>query len=214
MYTYTKASLLLGIFYIITEFQIKLCNPEYSCYSISLQNSNFSLFKKQLQKDPVYNNKEIVKAYLLALKRFDHLKMKSWLHPSMNYPDSLMKDYREFEKNMDTKWSYKILRLKDDSVFVRLSESNFFYDCLGVGNRIQNLVYVIKDHLIFNILTLSIYPSHDDYSKTINKFTHWLNESPFNENQTLLNNGNLVYNGRTALILKPLLKKWKKLQFE
>jgi len=155
-------------------------------------------------------NKKIVIAYLNALKNFDHLKMKSFIDSSMPFPDKTMKGYRDFEKNMDTRWQYRVLRANGDSVFAEEKEENMLYDCLGVGERVQVYCYLVKDSLIFNTVQISMHHLHGEYKPAYTRFLNWLKGTDAKNDSLLLQNNALIFDGESAVRMKPWLRKWKK----
>ena len=47
------------------------------------------------------------------------------------------RDMRAYERAAGTRWGYTIDSVQGDSAFATLTESNEFYDLLGVGPRTQ-----------------------------------------------------------------------------
>ncbi len=181
-------------------------NRNYFCPSQQISfNAGVSFFDTT-------TNKKIVSAYLSALKNFDHQKMKTFIHSSMSFPDKTMQGYRDFEKNMDTKWSYTIIRANEDSVFAEENEDNIFYDCLGVGERLQTYCYLLKDGLIFQTVQISMHHLHGEYRPALTKFISWLQNTDAGDDSLLLKNNNLVFDSTSAIRMKPWLIRWKKLQ--
>ena len=156
-------------------------------------------------------NKKVVTAYLSALENFDHQKMKSFYHPSMTFSDKAMKGFRDFEKNTDTKWQYKILRADEDSVFAEEKEDNIFYDCLGVGERTQVYCYLLKDDLIFQTIQISMQHQYGEYKPAYARFLHWLQDSPAKQDSLLMKNNSLIFDSASAIRIKPWLMRWKEL---
>ena len=156
-------------------------------------------------------NKKIIAAYLSALKNFDHQKMKSFNHPSMPFSDNAMKGFRDFERNTGTKWHYRIVKANEDSVFAEEKEENLFYDCLGIGERTQVYCYLLKDGLIFQTIQISMHHLHGEYKPAYARFLSWLQSSPAKDDSLLLKNNNLVFDGNSAVRMKPWLMRWKQL---
>lgn len=182
-----------------------------SCLSLSLCLVNFHSAGTNVNWSDTSTNKKIVYAYLSALKNFDHAKMKTFIHPSMLFPDSKMKGYRAFEKEMRTVWIYTILKANEDSVFAEETEDNIFYDCLGVGARYQEYCYVLKDGLIFLTIQINMHHIHGEYKAAYARFLNWLLKSPAKNDSLLLRNEDLIFDGESAIRMKPWLQQWKRL---
>jgi hypothetical protein len=173
--------------------------------------SIWNVFGQQGHAYDTVANKAIISKYLYALKTFDHERMKIFNHFERPWRDSLMRVYREFERKTYTKWTFKILRANRDSVFVVEKEASLFYDCLGIGTRTSIDCYILKDRLIKGDITISMHHEHGEYKQAKANFIKWLMGTTAKNDPLIINGEDLVYNGASAVKLKPWLLKWRKM---
>jgi len=156
-------------------------------------------------------NKKIIAGYLHALKTFDHEATRTYNHPSKPFAEEKMKGYRDFEKNTNTRWRFRIVRSSKDSVFVYERESNLFYDALGVGERVQLYCYILKDGLIYQTARINMHHRKGEYRPAYARFLAWMQQSGAQKDTSLIKNDDLVFDGSSAIKMKPWLRKWRKL---
>ena len=165
--------------------------------------------------------REVLSSYLKALKSLDHDGMeRHWAEKvTTRYRDGseevldreFSRKMRDFEREMKTVWSYKIMEVTGERVTVRLIESNDFYDLLGVGRRTQIAIYYVRDGKIFRDEDGG-YQRHQygDFATRYASFKTWLTKTPAAQDPQIMQGQSLVWDAKGAKALRPWLKRWRK----
>ena len=145
----------------------------------------------------------VVRGYLLALQALDSMKMNQYLaNPTAN------SDMRAFERGTHTKWTWKIHRIEGSEVVVDETESNAFYDALGVGKRFQTCVFTVRYGRIIRLDVSGMRHVRGNYRGAYAKFLEWLKSQPDANDPRLLQDGDLRFTAESARVMKPWLKRY------
>jgi hypothetical protein len=161
---------------------------------------------------------ETVRQYLDALARLDHDAMVAVLadDATLEYPGSAsapfdraaMRNYRDFERGMDTTWRYEILGVSGDRVTARLEERNQFYDLIGSGRRTQVEVYVANGGRVRSRTALLSVQEHGVYQDALDAFKAWMARQPGATSPGLFDGKVLTFDKRSAPRMLPWLRKY------
>jgi len=164
--------------------------------------------------------REVVSGYLDALRALDQARMDSHCAPDVvsiaadgsqrRRDAAAARDMRDFERGMNTVWTYRIVCVDGERVTVDLSEQNDFYDRLGVGRRTQREVYVVRDGLVRRIETSDVRHERGDYRAEYARFKAWLLSTPATADARLVHEGGLRFDAESAKAMSPWLEKWSR----
>ena len=118
-------------------------------------------------------------------------------------------DMRAFERVMHTRWNWRISQVVGNDVTVELTESNDFYDALGLGQRSQTTVYSVERGKIFRTETTNIrHARGGEYRPALAKFMDWLMAKPAAGDVRIVRGRELVFDAGSARALRPWLKRY------
>lgn len=145
----------------------------------------------------------VVRGYLDALRSLDSAKMNGFLAER-----TANADMRAFERGTHTRWSWKIRSIDGGEVVVDETESNDFYDALGVGKRLQTCVFTVRDGKIVRSDVSGMRHVRGNYREAYARFLEWLKMQPDVDDSRLLRDGDLRFTAESARAIKPWLKKY------
>jgi hypothetical protein len=160
----------------------------------------------------------VVCPYLEALRSLDHDAMVRSLSPEVRsvnvageeraFDSEFMRQMRGFERSVHTQWTYQVDSVERDSVLVTLTETNDFYDLLGLGPRHQTERYTVQDGRIVRMATLSLRHENGDYALTFAGFRDWLMHTDAARDPALVRGGRLLFTEESGRRLLPWLERW------
>ena len=126
----------------------------------------------------------VVCPYLEALARLDHDAMAKLWAPDVVSIDrdgdphpvqpAFARDMRGYERAAGTRWGYTIDSVHADSAFATLTESNEFYDLLGVGPRTQREIYVTGGGHVRIMRAVTMEHPGGDFDSVYSAFKRWV----------------------------------------
>ncbi len=164
------------------------------------------------------NPKRVISSYLKALKSLNHDRMNQYWAEEviLRSPNGsertldreFMREMRDFEREMNTLWSYRIKQVAGERVTVEMMEKNDFYDLLGVGKRTQVEVYFVRGGRIYRSETSNITQENGEFGSSYERFKEWLSKSAAAQDGRIMREGHLIFDGESAKRLRPWLKLW------
>ena len=158
--------------------------------------------------------------YLQALERLDHEAMAVHWAPDVTTggPDGearpvqpgFARDMRAYERAVRTRWGYSIDSVRGDSAFATLTESNEFYDLLGVGPRTQSEVYVVRDGRIRSMWGVSETHPGGDFDSIYLAFKRWVIDTAKVRDPVLVGDGVLRFTAKSAAPMRKWLDAWRR----
>jgi hypothetical protein len=119
--------------------------------------------------------------------------------------------YREFEAATHARFTYQIRSITGDTADVFETESNDFYKVLGNETHESHWAYRFREGLIYEEIQLS--PPNDEYLKAYRALRAWIHRANPEVFKTVTSeDGNLVFNGRTAAAIMSLAREWRDTQ--
>jgi len=162
----------------------------------------------------------VVASYLDALAALDQNRMDSYCAPDIAWIGAdgserkvdakSRRDMRDFEREMRTTWTYRILSVESGRVTAELFEQNDFYDLLGVGPRSQDEVYAVEGGLIRRMETRDVHHEHGDFQAEYARFKKWLLSTPAAKDPDLVHDGGLLFDAKSAKPMRRWLEKWSR----
>jgi len=165
--------------------------------------------------------RQVVRGYLDALRDLDQDRMDAYCAPDLVWvgadgserkpPDAAAaRGMRDFEREMKTVWTHRIVAVGGEWVTVEMTEKNDFYDLLGVGRRTQREVYFVRGELIHRIETREMRQERGDYRTEYARFQDWLLSTPAASDPNLVRDGGLRFDATSARRMRPWLEKWRR----
>jgi hypothetical protein len=96
---------------------------------------------------------DVTTEYLEALRRLDHAAMERLSEWTPDERDRAAA-FRDFERVTQAKWTWRIIAVDADAVYVLETEDNDYYDLLGAGSATQIVVYHVGEGRIRSSDTL------------------------------------------------------------
>lgn len=203
---------------VIPDYPVKYSIDEWLAGKDKELELAIKLAREQQSTSP--SPREVVTSYLKALKSMDHDGMERHraekvIQKNREGEEEILdrefsRKMRDFEREMKTVWSYKIMDVTGEGVTVRLVESNDFYDSLGVGKRTQTVVYYVRDGKIYRDEDGGYQrDEHGDYRTRFMSFRAWLIKTPAAQDPQIMEGQSLVWDGQSAKALRPWLKRWR-----
>lgn len=159
-----------------------------------------------------------VRTYLDALSRLDHDGMLAVMdegctaqllsEPPEKIDRETMRRYRDYERGVDTKWSYEVLGVHGGEVTVLSRETNAFYDLIGVGTRSIVEIYTVANGLVRARRTLLSVQAQGDYQAALDAFKAWMARQPGATAPGLFDGRYLTFDGQSAPRMLPWLRKY------
>lgn len=160
----------------------------------------------------------VVCPYLEALRALDHDAMaRSWSPDARSVnaageerpvdPEA-MRQMRGFERSVHTQWAFEVASAEGDSVVVNLTETNDFYDLLGLGPRHQTERYTVRDGRIVSMKTLQLRHENGDFALTFAAFRDWLMHTDAAHDRALVRDGRLLFTAESGRRMLPWLERW------
>lgn len=146
----------------------------------------------------------VVRGYLRALQALDSAGMNRYLENRTANPDM-----RAFEREMHTKWAWRIRSIEGSTVVADETEANDFYDALGLGKRFQTCVFTVQADKILQLDVSDIRHERGNYREAYASFLDWLKAQAGANDPRFLRNADLRFTGESARALKPWLKKYR-----
>ena len=169
--------------------------------------------------DPAFSpTLRVVCPYLEALARLDHDAMAALWAPDVVIIDTdgdvrpvqpaFARDMRAYERAAGTRWGYTIDSVQGDSAFAMLTESNEFYDLLGVGPRTQREIYVASGGRIRIMQGLTMEHPGGDFDSIYTAFKRWVIDTAKVRDTVLVGDGVLRFTAASAEPMRRWLKTW------
>lgn len=115
----------------------------------------------------------------------------------------------EFDAATNSRLSVSDVRVKGDTVFCKLTESNDFLRLAGVKDALYHTTFFFKDRKIVRIIKAQSMESRTEVKTAFKPFTKWASEKRFPEWARLTMNGEFKYGYEGAEGWITLLKEWK-----
>jgi hypothetical protein len=161
----------------------------------------------------------VVCPYLEALARLDHDAMAAFWAPDLVFIDSdgdtrpvqpaFARDMRAYERAAGTRWGYAIDSVRGDSAFATLTESNEFYDLLGVGPRTQREIFVASEGRIWIMQGLTMEHPGGDFDSIYTAFKRWVIDTAKVRDTVLVGDEVLRFTAASAAPMRRWLKAWR-----
>jgi hypothetical protein len=161
----------------------------------------------------------VVCPYLEALARLDHDAMAAFWAPDLALIDrdgdarpvqpAFARDMRAYERAAGTRWGYTIDSVRGDSAFATLTESNAFYDLLGVGPRTQREIFVAGAGRIRIMRGLTMVHPGGDFDSVYTAFKRWVIDTAKVRDPVLVGDGVLRFTAASAEPMRRWLKAWR-----
>ncbi len=157
--------------------------------------------------------------YLDALQRLDHEAMAGlwapdvvWVQTDGSRPPldrERTRDFRDFEREMHGRWFTAVDSTHGDSAFITRREANDFYDLLGVGDRTQREMYVVRGGRIGEMHILSSFQPGPDYDSVYAAFKRWVLDTLRVRDPKLVGDDVLRFTGKSAPAMRGWLERWR-----
>lgn len=119
----------------------------------------------------------------------------------------------DWERGMNTEWSYEIIGVNQNKITVILKEKNDYFTLLDLGMRTQVSEYSVESGKIRRSISKVVVEERGTQSDAYKKFVTWLIAQPnLSEPELLDNNNNLKFDGKSAPRMLHWLKIWNRLQ--
>jgi hypothetical protein len=161
----------------------------------------------------------VVCPYLEALARLDHDAMAALWAPDLLIVDrhgdahapqpAFARDMRAYERAARTLWGYAIDSVRGDSAFTTLTESNEFYDLLGVGPRTQREIYVASGGRIRLMRGMTLEHPGGNFDSAYTAFKRWVIDTAAVRDTVLVGDGGLRFTAKSAEPMRRWLKAWR-----
>ena len=161
----------------------------------------------------------VVCPYLEALTRLDHDAMAALWAPDVVIIDgegdvrpvqpAFARDMRAYERAAGTQWGYTIDSVHGDSAFATLTESNEFYDLVGVGPRTQREIFVASGGRIRSMRGLTMEHPGGDFDSVYTAFKRWVIDTARVRDSVLVGDGVLRFTAESAEPMRRWLKAWR-----
>jgi hypothetical protein len=169
--------------------------------------------------DPV----AVVRGYLTATKALSAEGMLAWLADDYRLVDTNRQEraYRrhlaapicDWERVMNTRWSYRILGVNQNQVSVILVEHNDYWRLLGLGSRTQVIVYIVESGKIKKSLVKHLVEERGTQDEAFGRFKTWLlAQLKQPEPELVTPEGRLIFDGKSAPRMRYWLRKWHQVQ--
>jgi hypothetical protein len=159
--------------------------------------------------------------YLDALQRLDHEAMASLWAPDVVWVQSdgtrepldreRTRNFRDFEREMRTRWLSTVDSVHGDSAFITRREANDYYDLLGVGDRTQREMYVVRGRRIGEMHILGSSHAGPDYDSdsVYTAFKRWVLDTMRVRDPELIGDDVLRFTGKSAAPMREWLERWR-----
>jgi hypothetical protein len=117
----------------------------------------------------------------------------------------------EWEKVMDTKWECRILGYQGGELAVEMREHNRLYDVLGIGFAIRQQRERISSGQLHESRVVGLRFAGRDQDEAVAEFEKWIQQKPADQQEGVLHNGHLIFNGAAAQKEIPLLEEWRRI---
>jgi hypothetical protein len=161
----------------------------------------------------------VVCPYLEALARLDHDKMAALWAPDVvnisrdgdtsQVQPAFARDMRAYERAAGTRWDYTMDSVRGESAFVTLTESNEFYDLLGVGPRTQGVIYVVSAGRIRVMRGVTMEHPGGDFDSVYTAFKRWVIDTAGVRDSVLVGDKVLRFTAASAEPMRRALKAWR-----
>lgn len=161
----------------------------------------------------------VVCPYLEALARLDHDAMAALWSPDVVRVDGagnarpmdpdFARDMRAYERAARTIWGFTIDSVHGDSAFATLTESNEFYDLLGVGPRTVREIYVVSGGRLRAMHWLRMEHPGGNFDSTYTAFKRWVIDTAAVRDPVLVGEGVLRFTAQSAEPMRRWLKAWQ-----
>lgn len=185
------------------------------------------LSRKNADKTPLITQDQtplaVVVGYLEAVKAMnpeqmnkqvaDDYKLVPTDGPERLYNQDLAYPITDWERGMNTRWSYEIINEHQNTVTVISTEKNDFFTLLGLGQRTQVSEYSVEGGKIIRSVSKVVVERFGTQSDAYRKFTSWLFSQPeLSEPDLIDSNNRLIFNGKSAPRMLYWLRKWDSLK--
>ena len=116
---------------------------------------------------------------------------------------------REFEAATHAVFRISAKPLGDDVFEVTQREDCDYYRELGTGTKTSTFVVHVRDGKFQDVQRGTSTDEHGNYDQITARFTAWILQNRPDRAATVLQDGDLVYNGRTAGAIMDLLREWR-----
>lgn len=118
----------------------------------------------------------------------------------------------EWEKVMNSRWTYEILGVNDSIVTVLLKEKNDYFTLLGMGGGVQVSEYTVGDNGKLKYWKSKLFITENStQGEALSKFRNWLLSRPaLNEPTLIRSDGSIIFNGEAAPRMLYWMKEYRK----
>jgi hypothetical protein len=166
---------------------------------------------------------DVVRSYYKARDHFDLKTAKRLEAKDMVLVDEsgqrhplnpeLLGGFMDYEKTMHGRWSCRILDYSNGGVEAEITESNDYYAYLGIGKSIAIQRYKVVDDQIKEIVMVNQRYTGRDQHSAYQEFIRWISTLPAKEQNGVLRDGQLFFDGEGARKQLPLLKGFRRAKY-
>jgi hypothetical protein len=149
---------------------------------------------------------DVTTEYLEALRRLDHAAMERLSEWTPDERDRAAA-FRDFERVTHAKWTWRIIAVDADAVYVLETEDNDYYDLLGKRDSNRG---VSRRRGPNQIVGHSLpHQCHGQARRIVDALSRMAGQQPGGADPTIVRDNRLIFDGASAVHMLPWLERWK-----